>query len=400
MSFDVHAFRAHFPSLTSGVAHFDGPGGTQTPRPVGEAIAATMTGPLSLRGSELPSERNAEQVVAAFRSAYADFLGVPERGVVHGRSSTQLTYDFSHHLSRSWGSGDEVVVTRLDHDANVRPWVQAAERAGAAVRWLDLDPETALLRADELDRVITDRTRLVAVTAASNLLGTRPPVRAIADRAHEVGALVHVDAVHHAAHGLVDATALGADFVVCSPYKFFGPHCGVLGADPALLESLSPDKLVPSTNAVPERFEFGTLPFESLAGATAAVDFLAAIAPAPTRRASLEAAYRAVAEHEHALLARLTEGLAALGDRVLNRSRATDRTPTTLLELPGHDARAAYRFLAERDVLAPAGAFYAHEAALALGLPESGGLRIGIAPYTTEDEIDRLLDGLAAFTTA
>ena len=260
MPFDVAATRAQFPSLASGIAHFDGPGGTQAPAIVGEAVARTLTGPLSNRGTGVASEQNAEDAILAFRAALADLLGASPAGIVYGRSATQITYDFSRHLAKTWAPGDEVVVTQLDHDANVRPWIQAASAAGVTVRWLRLDPTTAELRLDELDKVVGERTRLVAVTAASNLLGTKPPVDQIARRAHEVGALVYVDGVHYTAHAAVDIAALGADFFVCSPYKFFGPHCAALAADPALLETLKPDKLLPSTNDVPERFEFGTLP--------------------------------------------------------------------------------------------------------------------------------------------
>ncbi|MFA4842015.1 MAG: aminotransferase class V-fold PLP-dependent enzyme, partial [Agrococcus sp.] len=279
MTLDVAALRAQFPSLASGIAHFDGPGGTQTPAVVGEAIARTITAPLSNRGRVMQSERNADDVVAGFRAAIADLLGGSAEGVVYGRSATQLTYDVSRALAKTWAAGDEVVVSQLDHDANVRPWIQAADAVGATVRWLRLDPATADLDLGDLNAVITDRTRLVAVTGASNLLGTKPDVARIARRAHEVGALVHVDGVHYAAHTAVDVTAMGADLFVCSPYKFFGPHCAVLIAEPALLESLSPDKLLPSSDAVPERFELGTLPYELMAGTTAAVDFIAGLAP-------------------------------------------------------------------------------------------------------------------------
>ncbi len=286
MAYDVAALRAQFPSLDSGIAHFDGPGGTQTPQVVADAVARTLAGPLSNRGRLVASERNADDTVAAFREAYADLLGAAPDGVVLGRSATQLIYDFSRALAKQLSPGDEVVVTRLDHDANVRPWVQAAATAGATVRWIDLDPATADLDATGLAEAITERTRLVAVTGASNLLGTRPDLPAIAGAAQAVDALLFVDAVHLAAHELIDLDALGADLVVCSPYKFFGPHCGILAADPALLETLHPDKLLPSTDAVPERFELGTLPYELMAGATAAVDFLAAVDPGTARRAA------------------------------------------------------------------------------------------------------------------
>ena len=421
MSFDVPAFRAEFPSLSSGVAHFDGPGGTQTPRVVGEAIARAMTAPTSIRGTSTLGERNAEATVQAFRAAYGDLLGVPATGVVHGRSATALTYDFSRHLAKGWGPGDEVVVCRLDHDSDVRPWLQAASAAGATVHWIEIDPATGDLDPASVDAAVTDRTRLVALTAASNLLGTIPDVRAVADRAHAVGALVWVDAVHFAAHELVDATALGADLVVCSPYKFYGPHCGVLGADPALLETIRPDKLEPSSDAVPERFEFGTLPYEQLAGATAAVDFLASIgsfapsvaaaaadvdgsdAPPPPdapRRDRLAASAAVVHEREHAVRERLEAELLAVPGLTL-WSRAARRTPTLYVTIEGHRMRDLAAHLATRDVLAPAGHFYALEAARVLGLDgDATGLRIGLAAYTSDDDVDRLLAGVREFVTA
>ena len=403
MSFDVAALRTHFPSLASGIAHFDGPGGTQTPRQVGEAIAATLTGPLSIRGTGCASELNADHTVAAFRSAYSDLLGVPPEGIVHGRSATQLIYDFSRALARTWQPGDQVVVTRLDHDANVRPWIQAAEAVGAEVRWIDFDPATSEIDPASVEAAITPRTRLVAVTGASNLLGTKPPVRAIADLAHAVGALVHVDGVHYTAHQFVDVDRLGADLFVCSPYKFLGPHCGVLAAAPALLETIHPDKLLPSTDMVPERFELGTLPYEIMAGATAAVDFLAAIAPGPTisdRRARLRASLHAVDQHELRLRQRLEEGLAGFGENVVLHSRAADRTPTLLITLPGRKTWDAYEFLADRSVLAPAGSFYAFEPFRRLALDDEHGLRIGLAPYVDDDDVSRVLDGLAEFLTS
>jgi cysteine desulfurase family protein (TIGR01976 family) len=399
---DVAALRSHFPSLESGWAHFDGPGGTQTPREVGDAIARTLTGPLSNHGIGSPSERNAEDAIAAFRSAGADLLGADPRGVVHGRSATQLTYDLSRALAKGWREGDEVVVTRLDHDANVSPWLQAAAAVGATVRWIDLDPASAELDEGSISAAITDRTRLVAVTGASNLLGTEPPVRRIADAAHAAGALLWVDGVHYAAHEFVDVAALGADLLVCSPYKFFGPHCGVLAADPDLLEGLHPDKLAPSTDAVPERFELGTLPYEVLAGVTAAVDFLAAVDPgeATGRRERLRSSWHAIDAHETRLRERLEQGLAALGDAVVLHSRAARRTPTLLVTFPGRRSADAARFLAERQVLAPAGFFYAHQAQQRLALPDDAALRIGLAAYTDETDVQRLLDGLAAFLGA
>ncbi|MGW6414150.1 cysteine desulfurase-like protein [Streptomyces sp. NPDC055055] len=398
MAIDLSTLRAHFPSLDTGLAFFDGPGGTQTPRPVADAIAATLTGPLSNRGAVSPSERNADRAVTEFRSAYADFLNVPANGIVHGRSATQLTYDFSRHLAKDWKAGDEIVLSRLDHDSNVRPWIQAAERTGVTVRWIEITAATTELDLDSFERALSPRTRLVALTAASNVLGTKPPVGHIADRAHEVGALVYVDGVHYAAHDLVDVPALGADLFVCSPYKFLGPHCAVLAGLPEVLETLRPDKLLPSSDSVPERFEFGTLPYEILAGATAAVDFLAALDPGTevTRRQRLAHSLGSLHQHEKALRTRLESGLHALGDAVTLHSKAADRTPTLLMTLEGRDAREAQTHLAARGVLAPAGSFYALEPFTALKLQDPA-LRVGLAPYNTADDVNRFVDGLSSF---
>lgn len=401
MTYDVDGLRAHFPSLSAGLAHFDGPGGTQTPAVVGAAIAATLTGPLSNRARGSLPERNADDAVTGFRRAMADLLGADPSGIVYGRSATQLTYDFSRMLARRWGPGDEVVVTRLDHDSNIRPWLQAAERAGATVRWVDFDPDTGELPAEAVVAALTDRTRLVAVSAASNLIGTKPPIAEIATAVHAAGALLYVDGVHYAAHESVDLGALGADFFVCSPYKFLGPHCGVLAAAPALLQGMHPDKLLPSSDQVPERFEFGTLPYELMAGTTAAVDFLAGLGGAAEagagRRERLAASFIALEEYEAELRGELEEGLAALPG-VTVRSRAAERTPTLLLTFIGRAAADASRFLAGRGILAPAGSFYAIEASRHLGLGDTGGLRIGLAPYNTPDEVRRLLSALRDFT--
>lgn len=397
MTLDVAALRERFPSLSSGLAHFDGPGGTQTPTEVGMAIARTITAPLSNRGTVTLGEQNADAAVTGFRSAYADLLGAAPDGIVYGRSATQLTYDIARSLAKEWRPGDEIVLTQLDHDANIRPWMQAAERADVTVRWLELDPATADLDLSSLDAIVTERTRLVAVTAASNLLGTKPAVSTIAERAHAVGALVYVDAVHFAAHGAVDVQELGADFTVCSPYKFFGPHCATLAADPALLKTLRFDKLLPSTNAVPERFELGTLPYEIMAGATAAVDFMASLGEGESRRERLHSAHGSIDEHELRLRGRIEDGLADLGERITLHSVAAERTATLFFTFADRDPAAAFRFLAERDVVAPAGTFYAHEPFVALGLDVDGGMRVGLAPYNDDAEIDRLLTGLADF---
>jgi cysteine desulfurase family protein (TIGR01976 family) len=397
MTYDVAAVRAHFPALQAGIAHFDGPGGTQVPDTVARAVAETLTSPIANRGRVTAAERLADDVVRGARQAVADLLGADPRGVLFGRSATQLTFDVSRALAAGWGPGDEVVVSRLDHDANVRPWVIAAEAAGATVRWAAFDPATGELTADDVAEVLTERTRLVAVTGASNLIGTRPPVAEIAALVHGMGALLAVDGVHLTAHASIDVAALGADLYTCSPYKFLGPHCGTLTADPALLESLAPAKLLPSSNDVPERFELGTLPYELLAGTTAAIDFLADLAPAGgTRRERLIAAMTMLEAYEDDLREHLEAGLTALpGVRLW--SRAGHRTPTLLVTVDGRDVADAYRLLADRGVNAPAGSFYAIETSRWLGLGDAGGLRAGLAPYSDADDVERQVTGLREF---
>src|SRR6478672_8142728 len=395
---DLARIRSQFPALAHGVAHFDGPGGSLVPTRVAEAVARTMTAGLANRGTVTDAERRAEDVVVSARTAVADLLGADLRGVVFGRSMTQLTFDLARTVSRGWRPGDEVVVTRLDHDANIRPWVLAAEAAGATVRWLYFDPATAEL--DDLESVLSTRTRLVAVTAASNLLGTRPDVPAIAATAHEVGARVFVDAVHLVPHAPVDLTELGADFLVCSPYKFFGPHLGALVAAPRLLENLRPDKLLPSSDAVPERFELGTLPYELLAGVTAAVDFIADLdSDAADRRARVLESMAAVERHEDELLRRLLAGLESL-DGVTLHGRPARRTPTVLFSVAGHTGREVHEKLAAGGVNAPASSFYAIEASRRAGLGDDGAVRAGLAPYTSPEEVDRLVEGVAALAGA
>ncbi|MDF1605681.1 cysteine desulfurase-like protein [Nocardioides sp. YIM 152315] len=395
MTLDIDRVRKDFPALDQGIAYFDGPGGTQVPRQVAEAIAQTMTSGVSNRGAVTASERRAEDVVTGARSAVADLLGCDAAGVVFARSMTQATYDVSRALAKEWGPGDEVVVTRLDHDGNVRPWVQAAEHVGAAVRWVGFDRETAELSPDEVRAELSGRTKVVAVTGASNVLGTRPDIPAIAQAVHEAGALLYVDGVHLTPHAAVDVTQLGADFYACSPYKFFGPHHGVVVADPTLLERINPDKLLPSTDQVPERFELGTLPYELLAGTTAAIDYIAGLtSDAADRRTRVLASLRVVEEYEDQLLERLLDGLRAIPQVTLH-GHPKRRTPTVFFSVAGREDRAVYEHLATAGVNAPASSFYAIEASRWLGLGDTGAVRAGLAPYTSADDVERLLAGVA-----
>ena len=391
---DVRAVRADFPALAEGLAHFDGPGGTQVPAAVSDAVAATMRSAVSNRHGPFPSSRRADAVVDAARDAVADLVGGDPGGVVLGQSMTANTYVMAGALSRTWRTGDEIVLSRLDHDADVRPWVQAAARAGAVVRWADVDLETTELPAGQYDELVTERTRLVALTAASNATGTRPDVRAIADRAHAVGAVVHVDGVHATPHLATDVRELGADLYATSAYKWYGPHVGCTVGDPALLETLRPDKLLPSSDAVPDRFEHGTPGFAAYAGVAAAVDWIASHGSGDTRRARVLSAMAAIRAHEERLFARLLEGLTARDDVTLVGAPSR-RTPTVAFTVEGRTPQEVSVALGERGVCVWAGNYYAVELMTALGLEQAGGaVRAGVVCYTDDEDVDRLLAGL------
>lgn len=394
--YDPAPLRAMTPALAEGAAHFDGPGGTQTPLPVAEAIRDLLASAVSNRGRTTPAERHADDAVIAFRSAMADLLGADPGGIVMSRSATQATFDLARTMADGWGPGDEIVVSRLDHDANVRPWVTYAERSGATLRWAAFDPRTGEMPVSAFAEVISERTCVVAVTGASNLIGTRPDIPAIAALVHEVGAHLHVDGVHLTAHAPVDLVALGVDSYVCSPYKFLGPHHGVLAASPEFLGTLRPDKLLPATDAVPERMELGTLPYELLAGTTAAVDVLAGLVQGNgTRRERILRSMGALEAYEDGLHDHLRAGLEAVpGIRLF--AHAAHRTPTELFRLGDIDSAEVTRLLAERRVDAPSGNFYALECSRWLGLGDDGGVRVGLAPYSTREDVDRLLAGLQA----
>lgn len=398
MTFDVERLRARVPALASGTAFFDGPGGTQTPDIVADAMAAAMKGQLANRSRETQAGRNADDIVLAARAAMADLLGADPAGIVFDRSMTAVTFMVARTLANDWGPGDEVVVSRLDHDSDVRPWVRYAERAGATVRWIDFDPNTGEVDLDQIRSVVNQNTRLVAITGASNVIGTRPPLAAIGEIVHASDALYFVDGVHLTAHACIDITQIGADFYACSPYKFMGPHIGVLAASPALLETLHPDKLAPSTEEVPDRFELGTLPYELLAGVVAAVDVLADLVPGDettmTRRARIERSMGALDHYEEGLHAHLRDGLAAIpGVRLY--SNAHHRTPTEFFAFDGHDSAAVSLELARRGINAPAGSFYALEPCEWLGLGKAGAIRTGLAPYSSIDDVERLLTALS-----
>ena len=394
--------RALYPALADGHAYLDGAAGTQVPASVIEAIAAAYTGGIGNLGGAFAASDRAGAIVAAARAAVADLVGGTAEGVVFGPSATALAYRISDALSRAWTAGDDLVVSRLDHDANVRPWIQAAARAGVTVKWAEVDLVTGELPAGQYADLVGPRTRLVAVTAASNAIGTRPDVAAIARFAHAAGALCYVDGVHATPHGPVDVTGLGADFYTTSAYKWSGPHLAAAVADPELLETVWPDKLAPSSNAVPWRFERGTLPFADLAGMTAAVEHLAGLgdlgageAPVAgaTRRERILASMATIEAHEAGLFARLLDGLGQFGD-VTVYGNAARRAPTAFFNVGGLDPRVVAVHLASRGVNVWDGDNYAYELCQVLGLQSEGAVRAGIVHYNDDSDVDRLLSGV------
>jgi len=397
VTFDVSRVRAAYPALSDGHAYLDGAGGTQVPTAVIEAIAGAYRSGIGNAAGAFPASGRADSIVAGCRRAIADLTGAEPDGVILGPNMTTLTYRLADTVSRQWGPGDEVVVSRLDHDANVRPWVQAAARSGATVRWAEVGFSTAELPVGQFGELLSERTRLVAVTAASNIVGTRPDVPAIAAAAHAVGALCYVDGVHVTPHVPVDVRALGADFYATSAYKWSGPHIGTVVADPALLETLHPDKLAPAPSGVPGRFERGTAAFADLAGVAAAVDHLAARDPsAPgSRRERMLASMAAVERYEGQLFTHLLDGLAAMRHVTLY-GQAARRTPTAFFTVAGYSPREVAARLADRKINVWNGDNYAWELAGVFGLRDSGGgVRAGLVHYNDAAEVDRLLAAVA-----
>lgn len=402
MAFDVEKVRAQYPALADGRAWLDGAAGTQVPQPVIDAVTDAYRVGMSNVGGPYASSRRAGGIVAEARAAVADLVGAPDpAGVVFGPSMTALTYRFAAVLADGWRPGDEIVVTQLDHDANVRPWIQHAQRAGASVRVAELDPATGELPAQRVTDLIGERTKLVAVTAASNVLGTMPDLRTITDRARQVGALSYVDGVQHCPHAHVQLGELGADFYATSAYKWAGPHlAAVVARDPWSLENLHPDKLKPSPETSPDRFELGTNPFAAMAGVVAAVEHLAGLdSDADGSRADrLAVSRRAVLAHEDALAGVLFDGIAALDGVVRYGAPQGPCTPTAFFGLPGVEPRQVAERLSEQGLNVSYGHSYAWEAVHALGLGPAGGVRASLSHYTDESDVRRLLEALADLT--
>jgi cysteine desulfurase family protein (TIGR01976 family) len=376
--------REHFPGLADVTwTRLDGPAGTQMVDTAIEAMAAWMrSGRGANQGGVFAAAHATDELVETARTSAGALLGAPPSEIVFGFSMTALTMAFAGAVGRTLQPGDEIICSRLDHDANVAPWVIHAERNGATVRFAEPDPETLELPASAVEAVLTDRTRWVAVTHASNAVGTVPDLPGIIAAAHAAGARVYVDAVHAAPHRPIDVAALGCDALACSAYKWFGPHIGILWGRPELLAELKPDKLNPSPDDPPDRFELGTLPFESLAGVRAAADYM------------LSTDWDSVRAHEAALLANALDGLASI-DHVTVYGAAVERAPTLMFNVAGRTSAQVAAALAEREIAVWDGNYYAWELERHLGLAPDGAARAGFVHYTDEADAERLLAAVA-----
>jgi cysteine desulfurase family protein (TIGR01976 family) len=397
----IEAIRARFPALARQqdgipVAYFDGPGGTQVPREVVDAMADYLLHHNANTHWCYPTSIETDAAIAGARGALADLFNASPCEVSFGNNMTTISFHVSRALGRQWGPGDEIVVTDLDHQANVAPWRALARERGLTIRSVPFDPQSGELIWAELERAVTAKTRLVAIGAASNALGTLSPVRDAARLAHANGALCFVDAVHYAAHQVIDVKAMECDFLVCSPYKFYGPHAGVLYARAEVLAGLDVPKLDPAPETIPDRVETGTQDHEGIVGSGAAVEFLASLASGATRRERLVRAMSGLHTRGEALLARLWSGLAGIrGVRCYGPPPGRPRTPTVSFVVAGVPSAQVARSLAGGGVFVSNGHFYATTVVERLGHTPDGLVRAGCASYTTEEEVDRLLAGVA-----
>jgi cysteine desulfurase family protein (TIGR01976 family) len=419
---DLPWVRAQFPSLTQTVnghpaVFLDGPGGTQVPQRVIDAISNYLRRDNANTGGAYATSRNTDAMLAEARAAMADFLNCGADEVVFGPNMTTLTYAMSRAIGRDLGPGDEILVTRLDHDANVSPWL-ALEEKGITIRWAELHPEDCTLDVEDLAAKLNSKTKLVAIGYASNAVGTINPVKEIVRLAHSAGALAYVDAVHYGPHGLIDVAALDCDFLVCSTYKFFGPHMGVLFGKREHLQRLRPYKVRPLTDAIPNRWEWGTLNHECIAGITACVEYIADLGrhadptsrkeretwgtqpQATPRRAAIVAAFESIHRHEHALMNRLIAGLSQIPQLkiygITDPSCFAWRCPTLAVRVVNQSADqtplALATKLGDRGFFTWDGNYYALNLTERLDVEKTGGfLRIGLVHYNTAEEVDRLL---------
>ena len=393
---DVDAIRSRFPALAARAAYFDGPGGSQVPQAVLDAMTGYLRDANANLGGAFRTSRESDEVMERGRAAAAEFTGGEPEGIAFGANMTTLNFQLAHAVARTLEPGDEIVVTALDHDANVSPWLLVAEDHDLVVRTAPVRADDVTLDVDALEQLIGDRTRVVAFTLASNAVGSIPDAARIAAAAHSVGALAWADGVHMAPHGRLRAGELGLDVVLCSPYKFFGPHIGIATIRPDLAESLPADRVRPAGETpAGHRFETGTQSHEAIAGATAAIDYLRELGGG-----DLDAAFAWIHDHETRLTARflsgLPDGIELYGIRI-----PEGRTPTFCFNVQGRGPREVAELLAEQDLYVWDGNYYALEPMRALGIDDTGGaVRAGFLHYTAEEEVDRLLEALWSLTTS
>ncbi len=401
MTRSLESIRGDFPALERRengqlVAYFDGPGGTQVPRAVAEAMTDYLLRHNANTHWAYPSSEETDAMLEDARAAFADLFNAAPSDVSFGNNTTTIAFHLSRGLAREWREGDEIVVTEMDHHANVAPWRAIARDRAITVRTVRLDPRTFRHDPDELARAINSRTRLVAIGAASNALGTITDVADVCAMARKVGAVSFVDAVHYAAHTLLDVQAIGCDFLACSSYKFYGPHAGILFGKRHLVNTLDVPKLEPAPDEAPERLETGTQNHEGIVGAGAAVDYIASIGgDGGTRRERLARAFGALHERGDALLGQLWDGLSAIdGVTLYGLPPGSTRTPTVSFTLRGYSTESVARHLVRRGVYASNGDFYAKTVAEVLGRGDDGFVRAGAACYTSADEVARLIEGV------
>src|SRR5215208_3815348 len=399
-TYDVRAVREQFPALErthngSRAVYFDGPGGSQVARSALDAVSGYMSrGGANLHGP-FPTSVETEEILRDTRRAVADFLGAGPDEIAFGANMTTLTFAISRALARTWDEGSEIVVTELDHRANVDPWLAAAERV-VTVRWVRVNPETLTLEADDIESAITEKTKLVAVGLASNAVGTVNDVAAIAQRAHEAGAFVAVDAVHAVPHIPVDRDAIGADVLTCSAYKFFGPHVGVTAVRRDLLESLDVYKVEPAPDYLPDKLETGTQNHEGIAGAKGAIDFISSLGHGTSLQDKLVSGMRAIEEYEADLAERFRAALHEIPEvKLYAAPDGVLKAPTVAFRVEGHTPREVTERLAQEGFFVADGHFYASTLARKLGIHDKGGwIRAGLAPYNTEEEVEGFIEEL------
>lgn len=405
MALSLAQLRSRFPALGRKhrglpVAYFDGPGGTQVPQAVVDAMADYLLHHNANTHWSYPTSEETDALLSEARRALADFLGASPAEIAFGANMTTVTFHLARALGRRWGPGDEIVLTELDHHANIAPWRALERDRGITVRLVPLAASRDRIDWPALEAAIGERTRLVAIGAASNALGTITDVAAAARLAHAAGALCFVDAVHYAPHNLVDVRALDCDFLACSPYKFYGPHLGALYGRRQMLEELEVPKLAPAPDSAPERMETGTQNHEGIVGAAAAVEFLSSLGAGATRRERLVSAFEALHQEGDRLVRRLWDGLGAI--KAVTRhgvAPGAPRTPTVSFTVAGHSAEQVTRSLAQRAVFVSHGDFYATTVVERLGLAAEGIVRAGCACYTSEQEVDRLLEAVSALAS-